>query len=111
LERIKADVVAQRLATWAGQQVYIHLEVNPGAYWRNGSAVLVRGYVKGEGPFRVYLELQGAEGGELIHIDDLTHMEVQDDLLIVIAFDDIERLSRTLEVSPTPFPMRGEEQV
>lgn len=111
MERLKADVVTKRLATWVGQQVYIHLEVNPGAYWRNGSAVLVRGHVKGEGPFRVYLELQGGEGGELIHIDDLTHMEVQDDLIIVIAFDDMDRLSRTLEVSRKPFPMRGEEQV
>ncbi|MCY0875831.1 MAG: DUF1806 family protein [Firmicutes bacterium] len=108
MERLQASVVANRLQDWTGQRVYVHLEVNPGAYWRNGSAVLSRGHVKGDGSYRVYLELD--DGSGMIHVDDLTHMEVTDDMLIVIGFDDIERLARTLEVSLRPFPMRGEEE-
>lgn len=109
MERLQAQELQRRLNAWSGRTVYVHLEVNPGAYWRNGAATLTRAHVMGIGPsYRVYLEF--ADGDSLIHTDDVTHMELTDDLLIAIGFDEHERLARTLEVSLRPLPMKGGEE-
>ncbi|MCF8564010.1 YojF family protein [Alicyclobacillus tolerans] len=91
------------LEHWLGRAVYVHLEVNPGAYWRNGTAVLSAVHVRGGGPHRVFLEF--AEPAGLIHIDDVTHMVIEEHLVVCTGFDDRDRLARTLEISDCPFSM------
>ena len=103
MEPIDGKRVEMRLREWEGRDLYVHLEVNPGAYWRNGRARLLRGHARGGGPVRVFLELDGGAG--LIHADDLTHMELSPDLLICTGYDEHGRLARTLEVGTAPFPM------
>lgn len=103
MDAFAVSVVEGRLREWTDRTVFIHLEVNPGAYWRNGKAVLKEGYVRGAGPYRVFLKLDG--GTSLIQVDDLTHMEISGDTLILIGFDEQQRLARTVEVSLRPFSM------
>lgn len=98
-----APAVDRRLREWTGRAIFIHLEVNPGAYWRNGKAVLSQGYVRGAGPYRVFLKLD--DGVSLIQVDDLTHMQITEDALILIGYDEQQRLARTIEVSERPFAM------
>lgn len=102
MEPVKPERVLKQLESWQGQTVYVHLEVNPGAYWRNGEATLKRAHVKGSGHVRVYLEF---EGDSLIHIDDLTHMELTSDMVICTGYDSNDRIARTVEVSVRPFKM------
>ncbi len=91
------------LTRWYGLPVYIHLEVNPGAYWRNGKAVLHTAFVRGAGPYRVFLAIDAEQG--LIQMDQLTHMQLTDHQVICSAYDRQQRLSRTLEVSIKPFAL------
>lgn len=100
MEALQPDRVLAGFERWLGQTVHVHLEVNPGAYWRNGSGILTQAHVKGDGPFRVFLEF--IEGG-LIQVDDLTHMDIHDNIVLCIAFDNQDRLARLIEVSPSPF--------
>lgn len=101
MQPMNREAAAAALHAWTGRDVFIHLEVNPGAYWRNGRARLARAHIKGDGPYRVYLELD--EGQGLIHIDDVTHLQVEPELVIFTAYDDLDRIARTLEVSLRPF--------
>lgn len=103
MEQLNPNVVEHQLQQWVNRLVYVHLEVNPGAYWRNGSAVLTSVHVKGSGHFRVFLEFDGGRG--LIHVDDLTHMSVDEQMVICTGYDNQDRLARTIEVSLQPFPM------
>lgn len=109
MEKFRVDQVNKRLAQWANKQVFLHLEVNPGAYWRGGTGVLQASHVKGEGPYRLYVELDNGTGP--IQVDNLTHMELTDTLLVVLGLDESERLARTLELSLQPLLMRERETV
>ncbi|MCL6445372.1 MAG: YojF family protein [Alicyclobacillus sp.] len=95
--------VVDRLNAWLGRTVFIHLEVNPGAYWRNGSAQLRAAHVKGDGPYRVFLELENAHG--LIQVDGLTHMALERDLVVCIGLDEHQRLARTIEIGLQEFSL------
>jgi hypothetical protein len=103
MEQIVSNLLYQNLQKWKGQQVYIHLEVNPGGYFRNGNALLYDAHVKGEGSYRVYLELD--EKQSIIHVDHLTHMKITERQIILMGYDEHHRLARTLEVSSKPFSM------
>lgn len=98
---LDARVVANALDAWRGRRVYIHLEVNPGAYWRNGGGRLEAAYVRGDGPHRIFLRIDGG----LIQVDGLTHMALADGLVICTGYDDVERLARTVEVGLEPFAL------
>lgn len=100
---LDAGQVQRQLEQWIGQDVFVHLEVNPGAYWRNGRASLTRVHVKGSGPYRLFLELDGASG--LIQVDELTHMEVTDAIVICTGYDQEQRIARCIEVSRQLFAM------
>lgn len=103
MESFVVEQVEEILSKWRGATVYIHLEVNPGAYWRNGQTTLVASHVKGNGPYRIFLQLD--DGNGLIHVDDLTHMQIHADTMIATGYDEKDRLARTLEVSLHPFAM------
>jgi Protein of unknown function (DUF1806) len=95
--------VRDALSRWLGQNVYVHLEVNPGAYWRNGYAELTGVHVKGDGPYRLFLEFSQSTG--LIQVDDLTHMSITETQVICSGYDEQHRLARSVEVSCLPFSM------
>ncbi|WP_157801009.1 DUF1806 family protein [Bacillus solitudinis] len=103
MEKLSPDLLLKKLQQWVGTNIYIHIEVNPGGYFRNGKASLQRAHVKGEHGFRVFLELDDQKS--IIHVDQLTHMDIADDLVIVTGYDEHDRLARTLEISSQPFPI------
>lgn len=102
VELLKAGEVQQQLSSWIGKTVHVHLEVNPGAYWRNAAATLRNVHVKGTDHYRIYLEF---DGNSIIHIDDLTHMQIEPTMVICTGYDSSDRIARTLEVSTNPFRM------
>ncbi|HSU79843.1 MAG TPA: DUF1806 family protein [Candidatus Angelobacter sp.] len=104
MEKLVPNLLLKNLQVWLGQLVYIHFEVNPGGYFRNGKALLNEVHVKGEGSnFRVYLELD--EKDSIIHVDQLTHMSITEGQIILMGYDEHHRLARTLEISSEPFSM------
>ncbi|MCY0901433.1 MAG: DUF1806 family protein [Firmicutes bacterium] len=107
MELLNASRVLTVLSGWVGQPVWVHVEVNPGAYWRGAAGTLRTVHIKGDGPFRMYVEV--ADG--LIQVDDLTHMDLADGLVVVIGFGDSDRLARTLEISTQPLALQTPENV
>ncbi|MFC3885509.1 DUF1806 family protein [Bacillus songklensis] len=103
MEPISSELLLTKLQQWIGKNIYIHIEINPGGYFRNGKALLDRVHIKGHGSFRVFLELDQHQS--IIHVDDLTHMSIADELVIVTGYDTYDRLARTLEISSRPFPI------
>jgi hypothetical protein len=103
MEQISSDLLLTKLQQWIGKDLYIHIEVNPGGYFRNGKASLHNVHIKGHGSFRVFLELDQQQS--IIHVDTLTHMTITDEQVILIGFDTHDRLARTLEISSRPFPI------
>jgi hypothetical protein len=103
MKPISSDLLVSTLQQWVGEIIYIHIEINPGGYFRNGKATLERVHVKGNNSYRIYLELERQEA--IIHVDDLTHMSLEEDLVIVTGYDDHQRLARTLEISLKPFEL------
>jgi len=101
MKPITSDLLFTKLQQWVGEKIYIHIEINPGGYFRNGKATLERVHVKGNSSYRIYLELDQQDA--IIHVDDLTHMSLDDDLVIVTGYDDHQRLARTLEIGVKPF--------
>jgi len=39
----------------------------------------------------------------IIQLDNLTHMSISEDLVIVTGYDEFDRLARTVEIGLTPF--------
>lgn len=103
MEPISSAVLLQKLQQWVGKSIYIHIEISPGGYFRNGKASLQAVHVKGQQSFRVFLELD--ERRSIIQIDDVTHMSIADELVTVTGYDAHDRLARTLEISMQSFPL------
>jgi len=103
MKEIVSDFLLINLQKLIGQKVYIHFEINPGGYFRNGTALLSDVHVKGEKSYRVYLELDAKQS--IIHVDNLTHMKVTDEQIILMGYDEYDRLARSLEISCNPFSM------
>lgn len=101
MERIDEKRVQAAIQPLVGGTVYIHFEVNPSGYWRNGSATLDAFHLKGDGPYRVFLAMN--DGAGLIQLNALTHMTVEDNTLILAGYDDKDRISELIEVRATPF--------
>jgi len=92
-----------QLEQFEGQVLYIHLEVNRGAYHRNARVMLQAAHVRGDGPYRLFLNLDDGLG--LIHVDDLTHMQLTNEMVICTGYDSSDRIARTIEISVVPFSM------
>jgi len=101
MEPISHEQLHGALYEWLGLKVYIHFEINPGGYFRNGKALLSNVHIRGEGPYRVFLEFEEDRG--IIQLDNLTHMSINEDFVIITGYDDFKRLARTVEISLTPF--------
>jgi hypothetical protein len=111
---IDRQAVQAELDRRAESDVYLHLETTTGSYTimgpekrppviafvRNARVNYARGVVKGEGPYRVGLKLQGG----WVYADGLTHFEVNDrDELLLAGYDPEGQLTVALQVSRTPF--------
>jgi hypothetical protein len=105
VQSIKDSVPAVEAALegFSGRTAWIHAEWIPGGFLRNMRVEVVRGYLRGGGPYRVALR---CAGDAWVRIEDVTDWECDaEGRLCFLAFGDAEqRLSRTLEISPRPLP-------
>ena len=101
--KIDKDRLEAALKLFEDHKVYFHLEVNPGAYYRNAVGHVDTIYVRGEGPFRLFISMKEPEG--LIQIDQVTHCEIDPERVFVIGYDDQQRLARMVAISFQPFSM------
>jgi hypothetical protein len=98
---INSQSLLDKLQQWLGINIYLHIEINPGGYYRNGKATLSNVHVKGDRSFRVFLEMDQQQS--IIQVDDLTHMSISEELVVISGYDHVDRLARTLEISSNPF--------
>lgn len=100
----------QDLETFAGKDVFVHLETTHGAYTRGGFGAFARNVrvrfhragVSGQGPYRVGLRLEHG----WIYAEGLTHWEIdRENRLLIAGHDEEGRLTVTLEISRQPFPL------
>lgn len=106
MEPLQPDVVRRHATLLMEKEAYLHFEVNPGGYWRNGKTVLKAVHVKGDGPYRAFFQFVSHSSGNdpgLIQVNDLTHMELGDESLVLTGYDDKGRIAQTIEVSLSPF--------
>jgi len=111
---IDRQTVQDELDRRARSDVYLHLETTTGSYTimgpekrppviafvRNARVNYSRGAVKGEGPYRVGLKLEGG----WVYADGLTHFEVNErDELLLAGYDPEGQLTVALQLSRTPF--------
>jgi hypothetical protein len=105
VRRIADDVAALEgaLAAFAGREAFVHAEWIPGGFLRNMRVEVRSAHVRGGGPYRVALRCAGEAW---VRIEDVTDWDLDaSGRLFLLAFGDAEqRLARTLELSPRPFP-------
>lgn len=100
---IDLNKVVAHLDPMCGNLVFLHMEVNPGAYIRNAAVKLERYHVRGDGVYRVYLEFADRQG--ILHMDDVTEARVEEGRVLFVGYDERERLARTLVISLQPLSM------
>lgn len=117
MQPIAPNAVEAALQRFAGQTVYLHLETTNGAYAegsfgastagavgafvRNAAVRFTRAAIRGSGPYRAGLQMDGG----WIYAEGLTHWEVDAaGRLLLAGHDDLGRLAVALELSLTPFP-------
>lgn len=106
-EPIVATEVERHLGAWTDQALYLHLETTAGAYTEAGYGAFARNLpirftqaaVRGEGPFRVGLRLDGG----WVYAEGLTEWGVEAGRLLFAGRDAEERLTVALELSHAPF--------
>ncbi len=114
MQKIDTSIVQSELDKRAETDVYVHLETTTGSYTlmgpekrppviafvRNARVNYARGSIKGTGPYRVGLKLEGG----WVYADGLTHFEVNErDELLMAGYDAEGQLTVALQVSRTPF--------
>jgi len=114
VHKIDTEQVQSELDRRRGIPVWLHLETTTGSYTalgpeksppviafvRNARISFERGQIRGQGPFRVGLKMEGG----WVYAEGLTHMEVtvRDELLLA-GHDDAGNLRVALHLSATPF--------
>jgi hypothetical protein len=114
LEPISFSQVQKHIDSFAGQEVYIHLETtngayashfnesffSAGAYIRNAKVSYEHGKIVGEGPYRVGLKMEIG----WIYAEGLTHYEFDEYGRLLLAGHDFDgKMAVALEISKTPF--------
>lgn len=114
MEEISIAQAQAELDRRRGIPVWLHLETTTGSYTalgpeksppviafvRNARISFERGEIRGDGPYRVGLKIDGG----WVYAEGLTHMEVtvRDELLLA-GHDDAGNLRVALHLSATPF--------
>lgn len=102
MQHIQMEELKLHLRSYEGKQVYVHVEVTPGAFVRNVKVHIAQTYANGNGPYRVALRL---EDDGWIRVEGLTHLTIDaEGRLIVAGHDEKGRLTAALELSIEPFP-------
>jgi hypothetical protein len=106
--------VQKAIESYAGQDVYLHLETthgayathndesffSAGAYIRNAYINYEHGKIVGDGPYRVGLKLSIG----WVYGEGLTHAEIDDQgRLLLAGLDYSGKLAVALQISPHPF--------
>ena len=114
MEPISISQVQKHIDSFAGQEVYIHLETtngayashfnesffSAGAYIRNAKVSYEHGKIVGEGPYRVGLKMEIG----WIYAEGLTHYELDEYGRLLLAGHDFDgKMAVALEISKTPF--------
>lgn len=114
MEPISFSKVQKHIDSFAGQEVYIHLETtngayashfnesffSAGAYIRNAKVSYEHGKIVGEGPYRVGLKMEIG----WIYAEGLTHYELDEYGRLLLAGHDFDgKMAVALEISKTPF--------
>lgn len=114
MELISLDEVQKLINSFAGQDIYLHLETTNGAYAshfdesffsasayiRNAKVNYEHGKIIGEGPYRVGLKLEIG----WVYAEGLTHYELDKYGRLLLAGHGLDgKLAVALEISKTPF--------
>lgn len=114
MKPINRTEVQNAIDSFAGQDVYLHLETtngayathvdeaffSAGAYIRNARIQYEHGKIVGEGPFRVGLKLQIG----WVYAEGVNHFEIDNQgRLLLAGLDFTGKLAVSLQISPTPF--------
>lgn len=114
MKPINRTEVQNAIDSFAGQDVYLHLETtngayathvdeaffSAGAYIRNAHIQYEHGKIVGEGPFRIGLKLQIG----WVYAEGVNHFEIDNQgRLLLAGLDFTGKLAVSLQISPTPF--------
>ncbi len=114
MELINIKRVQQTIDQFAGDDVFIHVEITNGAYAshkdksffssgafvRNAQVCFEHGKITGEGPFRVGLKLPFG----WVYAEGLTHFQIDEQGRLLLAGHDYEgKLAVALQISKKPF--------
>ncbi len=109
MEPIEPAALEAALRGWHDRSAYLHLETTAGAYTAGGFGAFVRnarvrpglGQVRGQGPFRIGLPIDGG----FVYAEGVTHWENDaQGRLLTAGYDADGRLSVVCELSASPFP-------
>lgn len=114
MKPIDRTEVQKAIDSFAGQDVYLHLETtngayathmdeaffSAGAYIRNAHIQYEHGKIVGDGPFRVGLKLEIG----WVYAEGVNHFEIDEQgRLLLAGLDFTGKLAVSLQISPTPF--------
>lgn len=114
MNQIHVDAVQQKLDSFTGDDVYLHLEttrgayashnneqtLNAGAYIRNGRIRYSRGTMTGPGPYRIGLKMDLG----WVYAEGLTHYDIDEQGRLILAGHDSDgKLAVALQLSREPF--------
>ncbi|WAH35864.1 DUF1806 family protein [Alicyclobacillus dauci] len=103
MRELTIDEAKQWLQTRIGRTVYLHMESNPEGYIRNIPVHLRAVHIRGEGPYRVYVEWDNPQG--ILQVNDITDVYEDEAVLVFTAYDTQTRISHNLEISVQPLSM------
>ena len=112
MQPIEPAALEAALGAWEDKPAYLHLETTAGAYtvggfgafMRNVRVQLGRVQVRGRGPFRIGLSIEGG----FVYAEGVTHWEEDTrGRLLTAGYDEDGRLSVVCELSALPFPVAG----
>ena len=112
MQPIEPAALDAALCAWEDQLAYLHLETTAGAYTAGGFGAFIRNarvrpdriQVRGSGPFRLGLAIEGG----FVYAEGVTHWETDaQGRLLTAGYDGDGRLSVVCELSRSPFPVAG----
>lgn len=112
MRAIESAAAEAALQGFAGRRIYLHLETTAGAYTEGGFGAFVRNApvvlrgaaLRGSGPYRAGLEIEGG----WIYAEGLTDWEEDAEGRVLMAgYDGEGRVTVLCELSAEPFPAQG----
>ncbi|MNI47708.1 hypothetical protein D3C73_1022400 [compost metagenome] len=106
MQPIHLEQLRPVLQSFEGKEVYVHTEVNPGAFLRNIRVEVERAYISGEGTYRLALRLRG---NGWIRTEQITHFNIDAGGRVFAAgYDEHYRITTLLQIGLLPFNFEEE---